>query len=264
MTVLAALERAVERALDGFSAGCTGTRVLCLDVARLDGSAVWPLFDALAVEEKSRAARLRDTSRRASFVVAHACLRLVLARSLRIPCASIGYRRVHGKPVLEDGFASPGLDFSLSHSSDAVLIGLRVGGRIGVDIERIDAAHPLLQHAHRVCSDEELRLAPHGGGEPAARWLFARWTRKEACLKAVGTGLAANCLRELTLRRRADAGWSVHAQTQAADAAVYDAGGRTGYCAAVCVAPPTGVTATRRVLLEGRHARCDEQSACVG
>lgn len=263
MTALASLERAIEKGVDGFSAVNSGTRLLSLSTARLDHCMVRQLSECLAPEERRRAAFIHDPRRQSTFILAHACLRQALACTLRFPYMRVSYRRIRGKPVLEDGLAPLDFDFSLSHSSHAVLIGMRAGGRIGVDIERINAEHPLLRHPGRVCSDEELRASPGEGGDSAARWLFNCWARKEAYLKALGSGLPAKSLRELTLRRRPDSGWSVYSDQGAAGAAVYDAGDRAGFCAAVCVIPSIRVTATRQVLFEERHAGRDEQSVCL-
>ncbi|AJF70029.1 hypothetical protein SVTN_28640 [Streptomyces vietnamensis] len=126
---------------------------------------------------------------RQRYVAAHLALRRLLARYTGIPPGRIRLGRSggpRGKPLLLD--APVPLHFSLSHSHG--LIAIAVAGRpVGVDVqalpspERVEACLPALHPAER----EEL------AGLPTAERLveFGRlWTRKEAFLKGLGTGLA--------------------------------------------------------------------------
>jgi 4'-phosphopantetheinyl transferase len=110
----------------------------------------------------------------------------------------------NGKPHLVDHPCA----FNLSHSGDVVLIGTADDGEVGVDVEVL-----------RPTLDLDVVVRSHfSAGErwtieslaPGARDLafLVGWTRKEACLKAVGVGLnidpasidAGICLSERTLR----------------------------------------------------------------
>ncbi|CCK25739.1 hypothetical protein BN159_1360 [Streptomyces davaonensis JCM 4913] len=98
----------------------------------------------------------------------------------------------HGRPVLR---APSGLDVSISHTADVLVVGVAHGRRIGVDVEARD--RPLLApgFAERFCHPEELaelRELP-----PAERnaLLVRLWTLKEAYTKALGVGLAHDFAR---------------------------------------------------------------------
>ncbi|MGW1429751.1 4'-phosphopantetheinyl transferase family protein [Streptomyces sp. NPDC002431] len=154
--------------------------------------AVRPELGALLTSaELHRAATFHEAADQRSYLAAHAALRQLLGRQLgteprhvrlvRKPCPLC--RDPHGRPGVE---GDP-LHFSLSRSGSLSLLGFAAVPH-GVDVERIaeleliDEVTSLLHPLER----EELR-----GLGPAERPLaFTRlWTRKEAYLKALGTGL---------------------------------------------------------------------------
>ena len=85
------------------------------------------------------------------------------------------------------------LPFNLSHTGDiAALAVARDGGnwRIGVDIEGVRSVKERIsEFAFSAAEQEALASLPEG--EPQISAFFAGWTRKEAYLKAVGSGLLA-------------------------------------------------------------------------
>jgi 4'-phosphopantetheinyl transferase len=90
-----------------------------------------------------------------------------------------------GKPELD----RPGLAVSLTHSADVVLVAVAAGGEVGVDAEllRPDAAGwTLVDHALTVSERARLEAVPEA--DQGASFLRT-WSRKEAILKAAGTGL---------------------------------------------------------------------------
>ncbi len=157
---------------------------LRLDPPRLDRCA-----GLLDPEETARADRFLRDEDRTRFIASHAALRLVLARTLATGAATLGFHRdAKGRPFLAGNGGD--LDFNLSHSGDCALIGLVRGARIGVDVE---VRRPLpdalrIARAH-FAPDEAQALAalPSSACEEA---FFALWTRKEAVVKASGTGLS--------------------------------------------------------------------------
>jgi 4'-phosphopantetheinyl transferase len=90
-----------------------------------------------------------------------------------------------GKPELEESE----LAVSLTHKGDVVLVALAAAGDVGVDAEqlRFDAAGwTLVDQA--LTASERARLDAVPAPDRAGTFLRA-WTRKEAILKAAGTGL---------------------------------------------------------------------------
>jgi 4'-phosphopantetheinyl transferase len=88
----------------------------------------------------------------------------------------------HGKPALAGPHA--GLPFSLSHSGGLALVALGEARPVGVDLERPRPPERAAGVAERFFTAAEARAVRGRPGD------FLRiWTRKEALLKAVGTGL---------------------------------------------------------------------------
>lgn len=171
----------------------------CLDVWVIRGPGPGALGGLLALPDLDAAERRRTVAFRrpsdgALYACAHVVLRRLLGdylgtaphevRFLREPCPGCG--GPHGRPaVVHQG---PPLHFSLAHSHGMALIG--VAGRVlGVDVQRLPGArtvanvgqvlHPLERAELAACRPQERRR------------LFGRfWTRKEAYLKALGTGLS--------------------------------------------------------------------------
>jgi 4'-phosphopantetheinyl transferase len=147
------------------------------------------LLKLLDPAEILRSERFRVQPARELFVVAHALARLVLGLHLRVPATDLRFDvtcprcgQPHGKPRV------PGIELSLSHSGDAVLVAVTPHQPIGVDVEELaergeDIAGVVLAGAERAVFDA---LPPDR--RPAA--LIRYWTRKEAVLKATGDGLA--------------------------------------------------------------------------
>ncbi|MFT3665074.1 4'-phosphopantetheinyl transferase family protein [Piscinibacter sp.] len=145
----------------------------------------------LARDEIERMARLRFEADRARYRRSHVALRRVLARELGVEPAALRYTPdADGKPRLT--WPAEPVDFNLSHCRDFALIGLSRMLDVGVDIENAPSwnADELMQTARGVLSASEL-LDLQALPTPARLGaLMHAWTRKEACLKALGVGLS--------------------------------------------------------------------------
>lgn len=172
------------------------------DDAARDGAtppAIARLLPLLDADERARAARFVFTRDRLRHVAAHALLRRVLARHLGHPAdasaetlaARVRYVvAADGKPSLADA-AADGLRFNLSHSGPWVLIAAAAGTDIGVDVEAHAPLPDLAALARTHFAEaENAALARLPGPERSAAF-YRIWTRKEAWVKALGTGLAA-------------------------------------------------------------------------
>ncbi|MEJ2482322.1 MAG: 4'-phosphopantetheinyl transferase superfamily protein [Gemmatimonadota bacterium] len=93
-----------------------------------------------------------------------------------------------GKPRLR----GDSLPFNLSHSAGELLIGVGTDVDIGVDLEVVRAVPEAGAFVREYLTASERaawhRLPPHARD----RFLLDRWTRKEACLKALGVGLSVS------------------------------------------------------------------------
>jgi 4'-phosphopantetheinyl transferase len=146
----------------------------------------------LDAQERARAAAFVRAADRDRYRLAHIGLRQLLGAYLdtdpaavplcREPCPGCG--GPHGRPAV------PGapLHFSLSHSGDLVLLAF-AGSAIGVDVEALPSAEIAAEVGRTLHPAECAELDALAASERPAG--FARcWTRKEAYLKGVGTGLA--------------------------------------------------------------------------
>jgi 4'-phosphopantetheinyl transferase len=143
----------------------------------------------LAPDERNRAARFHFDHLRLAFIAARGALRLLLGCYLKLPPASIQIAYgSNGKPGLTE---SERVKFNVSHSGALAVFAFAVGCDIGVDVEQI---HPLANLRHiaerTFCPEEaaEIMLLPEHQRDRA---FFVCWTRKEAYVKAIGTGLSS-------------------------------------------------------------------------
>lgn len=154
--------------------------------AKVDAAAA-----TLDADEQDRAARFATPLLRRRYVLAHAGLRSVLSRFTGTPPARLSLAREactacgepHGKPRLQ----GPGPAFNLAHSGDTAVVAVAPGRGhtdVGVDLEQLTPAISAPELAAIVLSPDEAATSPR-----STRDVLRVWTRKEAALKAIGTGL---------------------------------------------------------------------------
>jgi 4'-phosphopantetheinyl transferase len=164
---------------------------VALWLAQLDEFDAGPLAALLDGAETARAAGIADGAARRRFIVSRGLLRQVLAaRSGVAPNEFTVGVGAHGKPVVVDGAAS-GSQFNLSHAGGWWLLAT-ADSPVGVDLEMADRAVDAARLAARVFTPgEQAALQLAGADAAATRAVFLDcWTRKEALLKAIGTGFA--------------------------------------------------------------------------
>ena len=143
----------------------------------------------LSPGERERAGRFRFERDRRRFLIAHAVLRAICGRYLRLPPQEVRFSHgPHGKPALQETGAAD-VRFNLSHSHDLALYAFALGRDVGIDVERIRHDIDVLELAEQFLCPGEAR-ALHTLSDTVRRTaLFATWTRKEAYAKALGLGL---------------------------------------------------------------------------
>ncbi|MGV9554811.1 4'-phosphopantetheinyl transferase family protein [Streptomyces sp. NPDC003522] len=159
-----------------------------------------------SVERARHEATVRPADK-ARFLVGCALSRVALGGLLGVPPAAVPLRRVcprcggpHGKVELAVPQGSPyaDVDFSVTHSGEVVGVAVCRGAAVGLDVEDDGVPLDVDAAARAALGDGELR-ALYARPATGRRAAFLRtWTRKEAVLKALGTGLHAP-LRELEL-----------------------------------------------------------------
>ena len=145
---------------------------------------------SLSAQEQEKAARFRFIKDQHSYIITHALLRKLLGNFLNSEPASIEFiSNEFGKPMVSHGNRK--IHFNISHRCGLSTLAFSAKSEIGVDVEKIDPEFDfdLIAKAH--FSDAENRFIDEGKQESGKRF-FTVWTRKEALLKAIGTGIGEN------------------------------------------------------------------------
>jgi 4'-phosphopantetheinyl transferase len=147
------------------------------------------LAETLDDAERRRVDRYGRPELARRFIARRGTLKLLLAERLGIRPNEVvlGYRP-SGKPFL------PGraLTFSVSSRGDDGLIAIAEAREIGVDIERTDTEFPWSELAGTTFSLPERDLLLPMNPPTRSQESWRAWTAKEACAKALGTGLGSS------------------------------------------------------------------------
>jgi 4'-phosphopantetheinyl transferase len=137
--------------------------------------------------ERSRAGRFRFARDADTYVVAHALWRSALCMALGTGRAPLVFTGT-GQPILPGtGFAT-----SLSHTGRFIAIAIAIATTVGLDIEQDPPRMNLQALAASICTAREHAAVMALPIEAREAALLALWTRKEALLKAHGTGLGTD------------------------------------------------------------------------
>ena len=169
------------------SASCVHVWHLSLDHPGLKSDELWKF---LSVDERSRADKYHFQWLRNRYIVRRGLLRIILGGYLFVQPATLQINyTVHGKPYLVTPNLIRHLNFNMSYSEDCVLFAFTYATSIGVDVEKIRPIpeYPLI--ATRFFSSEEIRMLFSLEEKDRLPAFFSCWTRKEAILKARGSGL---------------------------------------------------------------------------
>ena len=173
---------------------------LCPQLAQ-DAVQVWVLHDrdvaqicsalghTLSPQELARASAYKREPHRARFIARRSMLRWLSARYLACSpealCLSFDGL---GKPAWQRPTA-PRLAFSVSQTESMALLAFAWDCQVGVDVEQLMDGVDFAGVAQAVFSSAEKKALQAARLDPAAAF-FSIWTRKEALLKAMGTGLS--------------------------------------------------------------------------
>jgi 4'-phosphopantetheinyl transferase len=201
----------------------------------------------LSADERLRAERFHFDADRQRSIAARGILRRLLGQYLRVAPTELAFRYgPQGKPELAAA-ATASVSFNLAHSGDLAMYAFARDRRLGIDVERLrEVPEAQIIARNHFTPAESRQLRPPGAGLQAS--FFRLWTRKEAVIKAVGTGVSTP-LDEFDVSSAAPIGTSwqrvgVPSQPRP-EWYVCDLPAAAGYCAALAVearfaaAPPT-------------------------
>ena len=153
----------------------------------LDAALTYGIAAVLSTEERSRAGRFVLDRNRRHFVAAHVALRQILAAHTGTDAGNLKFRvGSFGKPTLVH---PEGVHFNLSHSQGTALVAVGAGSQLGVDVELIRPLRDALTLAEDHFTEAECKALRALSARARDQAFLTCWTRKEACLKALGVGL---------------------------------------------------------------------------
>jgi 4'-phosphopantetheinyl transferase len=194
-------------------------------------------LQVLSDDEIARAGRIRVPDKQRQFRVARTFLRLALGWTMGVEPASLRFAYgAQGKPYLPG--AGPG--FNLAHSGGMAVLAMTSGAAVGVDIEQIRPRPGFLRLARRFFSDREVQALESLAAARRLEAFYSVWTRKEAVVKALGSGISAGLDHfDVTVDPQDGAAVLATRWPEAADWWLADLAPEPGYRAAAAIAVPT-------------------------
>lgn len=159
---------------------------------RLDDLPDAAALATLSADEIARGQRFAFEGLRRRHLASHVALRAILAQQTGQPAAALVFGAgPFGKPFLQSPAACI---FNMSHSDDVAVIavapGAPAGTEIGVDVEVLRPMRDAIALAERNFTAAEQRALLAAPLDQRDLAFMRGWTRKEACLKAIGSGLS--------------------------------------------------------------------------
>jgi len=169
---------------------------LSLDLTPGSNHHLWSL---LSDDEQERAKRFVRAQDREKFVQVRGSLRTLLAAySDQAPgelCFDYGS---YGKPQLAS-FCNPlSLHFNVSHSHQLALIAVTPATAVGIDVEYVNTQVDYQNISRRFFAEDEHHVLLQQPAAQQCHVFYKLWTRKEACIKAMG-GSIAHALDQVTV-----------------------------------------------------------------
>ena len=196
----------------------------------------------LTSQEAARADRFAFPENRDLYVLTRGRLRTLLGGFLDVAPRSVRLRLgERGKPELDGPHRAAGVWFNVAHSGRLGCIAITTEGPVGVDVERIRPDVATSGLAERFFSAPEVAALRRLSAPAQERAFFECWTRKEAYIKALGTGLAERLDRfavSLGPGCPAELRWVADGPTEPPQWTVSDVDVDVGYVAAMAIRAP--------------------------
>jgi 4'-phosphopantetheinyl transferase len=165
----------------------------------------------LCEDEWARVHRLAEGRVRETFFVARKALRALLGRYSGDDPRHLRFAYgASGKPHLVQPSVRQPLHFNLSHTGGMFGIAITTTGELGFDVERLDRRFDLFTMAEQILTPSERVEWARLPVAHRQRAVLRYWTRKEAMLKASGSGLSVSPDTVEVGWQEAPKGWTVH------------------------------------------------------
>jgi phosphopantetheinyl transferase len=139
-------------------------------------------------KDKSASDRLHFEQDRNTHLFCHTLLRLIISEKLNTHPSEI--------MLIDDGKSKPYIDgfplfFNISHTRNAFALAFCDTNEVGIDLEEVNRELEFKSIIRRFFSASERTYILESPDDSINRF-FLLWTRKEALLKAIGTGIISN------------------------------------------------------------------------
>lgn len=156
------------------------TKDLCSEYSNLE--------NYLTQDERLRADKFHFIEDRNTYISCHGLLRSILSKKLKKnPLEIIFLNDKNNKP----GLIGNPLYFNITHVRNAFAFVISKHFYVGIDMENADQSIDFIPIINTFFSNEERKFIL-GSQADAQERFFLLWTRKEALLKAIGTGIITN------------------------------------------------------------------------
>lgn len=159
---------------------------------------------SLSSHEIERADKYHFEEHRNKYILTHGVLRHILAGYLQVMVGDIDPKSIvfsngpFGKPGIADSdfFSSDSergnsaLKFSISHSRDIAVYAISLGLEVGIDIEYLRSIAEMDRIITTFFSEDEKQWLHSLKPEEKLPAFYDCWCRKEALIKAIGSGLS--------------------------------------------------------------------------
>lgn len=144
----------------------------------------------LAPDERERISRMRAELDRRRATASRGVLRQILAGCVGESAAELRFTySPAGKPELSGAADGEPVHFNTAHSGDLLLVAVGRVPSLGIDVERVRPIVRWERVARRAFSVAERREIEALPREDQNEAFMICWTRKEACVKAIGEGV---------------------------------------------------------------------------
>ncbi len=142
----------------------------------------------LSLEEISRSKKFKFEKDRTLNIMARSALRTLSSLYLGHTASAIEFKYgTYGKP---DYNFPTDLKFNVSHSGKLVVLAFVKDSEIGIDVEKIKTDFDVLNLAENFFSTTEVKMLHDVQQDDVYQAFYHCWTRKEAFIKAEGSGLS--------------------------------------------------------------------------
>jgi 4'-phosphopantetheinyl transferase len=195
----------------------------------------------LSADESARAARFHFSKDRQYFTATRALLRMILGSYVGCNPKELVLRYSEKEKPSLAPTSTPSetqVEFNVSHSGDLALLAFSRGRALGVDVEQLRENFDHAAIARRFFSEQEQRQLAELPPSERYHGFFRCWTRKEAYVKAQGTGLSLPLDQFDVSLKPGELNALLSTRPDAAEAgqwSLQEVPARDGYVAALCV-----------------------------